>query len=296
MSMNVDFEAVTVIIPSSGEVSRLNNLVTQVGLAASAGLKIIVGFHETHEIAVRQEIYRLPISILSNIKFVSGSFINQGAIRNACLKLISTEWVCFLDDDDQMHFANVLKMARVGQERGVGFVIGRLQVLDQHGTTKITHSSWNFQQSLLVNLGLFPGFTRCLYRSSIAKEIYFGDYPMGEDLYFLLAYVSLEPSFAYIDEVVYFYNIGSADQATTKKALFSQVDRALWANRKFLHQIPDLVIAFSLSQYWSLLKNFQFRNLKTIALSTLILVHFFLTCPRSFLRAISLKFAKIPPL
>jgi len=142
-------------------------------------------------------------------------FDNQGAARNIGLQLSKSKWIVFLDDDDCLELENLVELLRISDINNSDVGVGAIRVLDVQTMKSKTHLI-NKSASVIDSVGVFPAFTRMIYRKSFIQNSRFAELTMGEDQFFLLSIFSNHPKIFVTDLVIYEYKINTDGQVTKK--------------------------------------------------------------------------------
>lgn len=210
---------ISVIIPVTDIQNRRLNLMEV--LTSSLAYKIhfiLIGdseFSADHDV-----LFQLKNELPSvSIDIITGKFGSAGSARNVGLRRVETEWVAFLDSDDFLDFPALLNLVQKAKETNADLAVGGLAIrkFDENRSRKLfLHPNLTFSESI----GIFPGFTRNIYRRTVIQEISFPNLSMGEDQSFLIA--ALEKTHRIMVAEIYFYNyrVGFGPQETKTRRAF----------------------------------------------------------------------------
>ena len=215
----------------------------------------------------------------SKYTLINGNFGSAALSRNAGLKLCEADWIAFWDSDDLMFPQEYLKMQSLGTKLKSQIVIGQITTRSAISGQVRTHpiKKTDGIQNSLLQIGLFPGFTRMIYRRETLSGISFQPVTLGEDQIFLASLFSQNPRFDIYDEVVYQYQIHQANQVT--KNFVSPKDQLrsveiLAEYHNTFKRSDSLPLLMALKLWTGLLKRFLKLDWKT-RLDTIRLSKFF---------------------
>jgi glycosyltransferase involved in cell wall biosynthesis len=227
----------------------------------------------------------------SSAIFLSGKFDGPGAARNAGISASDSEWICFLDSDDDIDLTTVHSLIAEAEKESAEIAIGGLVL--RIGTQQTEKKYFlNSKLTLNENLSLTPAFTRMVFRRDVLKGSIFPNFKMAEDQCFVFDVFSLKPKVLLRGYYFYVYNIGISEQAT--RNLVSLNDLSKSVNYVFdrlkisdlqMRQMGSTMIIRQSITYFS---NFGFRiNISTLNIIGTLL-RLFLSYPFNFIRSIFL--------
>lgn len=155
----------------------------------------------------------LPVEILY---FLDNKKRSIGAKRNALASIASGEYICFVDDDDDVsngYFKEILK--NTGPDIITFDQLANIKVSEE--TAKISHiqEEINFHISFGINNEneqLHDGIVKrkpfhvCPIKREIAIKCKFGDNNYGEDWDFMEQVLRIAKTEKHIDDILHFYN------------------------------------------------------------------------------------------
>lgn len=148
----------------------------------------------------------------SNIKVIRTNYKSPGLARNAGLKIAQGKWIVFWDCDDNPIYCNTRKIIDIADNSNYDLAVGSFGISNQSLTyfNKCNDSSkWN-----IYNLALNPGIWRIAFRKSFITNIEFEEEMWGEDQFFLLKVMHLNPEIYFSPEIVYYYEQRHSGQLT----------------------------------------------------------------------------------
>jgi hypothetical protein len=196
----------------------------------------------------------------SNIRLLTGKFGGPGPSRNAGLKLVATQYVCFWDSDDYPFVGRYsLAIDEISKTRR-DVAIGQFEIFHENCSKKqqqkrvILHLT-----DLATELTQNPGIWRFIFRTSSIQGFEFPDIPMGEDQVFISRYFSLSREVILIDFPIYRY-MKHANMQLTKDPI--SINRLIESTRCIVNEISTksefgLILSLSLAtrQTFTILKN-----------------------------------------
>jgi glycosyltransferase involved in cell wall biosynthesis len=148
-----------------------------------------------------------------NAKFLCGDFGSPGDARNAGLSASESEWVCFLDSDDEIDLTQVQSLVSEAGKNDADVAIGGLII--RFGRQQTENKYYiDHHLALFDNLSLTPAFTRMVFRKVFLQGVIFPNFKMAEDQCFVLDLFRLTPKVHCSEIYFYTYNVGISLQAT----------------------------------------------------------------------------------
>jgi glycosyltransferase involved in cell wall biosynthesis len=211
--------------------------------------------------------------------FVSGQFGGPGSARNAGISASDSEWICFLDSDDDIDLTKVHSLIYEAEKEYAGIAIGGLILRVQSHLTEKKYF-FDSQLSLFENISLTPAFTRMVFRRNILQGLIFPNFRMAEDQCFIFDLFSLEPKVFLREIYFYVYNIGISEQATKNSTSMKDLSKSvmyIFGRLKVSDlQMRQVGITMILRQSWTYFSSLGFRvNLLTFKVLWVVLRSFF---------------------
>jgi glycosyltransferase involved in cell wall biosynthesis len=178
---------------------------------------------ESDHLQVRQLIEE---SIYSSSKFLFGNFGGPGAARNAGLSASESEWICFLDSDDDIDLAKVHSLVSEAERNDADVAIGGLIIRFRSQQTENRYFI-NSDLTLCDNLSLTPAFTRMVFRRSFLDGVIFPNFRMAEDQCFVFDLFKLSPRVFCSEIYFYTYNLGISLQVTKDFASLEDLSKSV---------------------------------------------------------------------
>jgi glycosyltransferase involved in cell wall biosynthesis len=138
----------------------------------------------------------------------------SAATRNRALYHVSTTWVAFLDDDDELLPSHIEILVRAAMRSGVGVVYSGCRVLDAKGDPIPVKEEWGrfglpFDGDLLQRKAYLP--VTSIVHASLAKQALFGppafmpssDY---DDWGFYVRLLALGATFLHVPEITWIWH------------------------------------------------------------------------------------------
>jgi glycosyltransferase involved in cell wall biosynthesis len=175
------------------------------------------------------------------IKLVTGVFRSPGAARNAGLKEVNGEWVCFWDGDDigfpQVILDTLQKNRREVSERTT-YCFGFMTTTPAGRV--ITWSRWmDSENSNLQEISLNPGLWRFCIPVKVAQSSKFSNLMMGEDQLYLAKIGIDKLPLVFKDAVSYHYFKNIDGQLTSSTPALSAISSSLEALMREQKKNPD---------------------------------------------------------
>jgi len=211
--------------------------------------------------------------------FLSGEFGGPGAARNAGISASNSEWICFLDSDDDIDLTKVHSLIAEAEREYAGIAVGGLALrLESQSTEK--KYFFNSELSLSENISLTPAFTRMVFRKNVLHGSIFPNFRMAEDQCFIFDLFTLKPKVFLREIYFYVYNIGVSEQATKNSVSLNDLSKSvmyIFGKLKVSDlQMRQVGITMILRQSWTYFSSLGFRiNLLTFQILGVVLRSFF---------------------
>jgi len=227
---------------------------------------------DTNEKFALQELNKLCTAYLNqNYKILISNDRNPGSSRNLGISACSGEWIIFCDCDDFPYLENVINsLATINKNSQI--LIGSFEV------EKVDlEESWPLNSKLVTNkdwkiIANNPGMWRWIFRSSLLSSVRFPKSSMGEDQYFLIQILGLNPKIEFTHKVLYKYRLGTPNSLTKSKSDLVDLIAVLrleFSIKKFPKKYVTIKNLFVLKQILTLLKNGRLFQ-KLLALNFLL--------------------------
>ena len=217
----------TIVVPvtnMSGRLRWIEGLLT-----GHIGPVIII--HDVRDASTAPELAQLVAGFPSST-LLEGRFGSPGAARVAGLEKVKTQFVAFMDSDDETFGGyGAVQLALKLIETGGDICAGAFQVNHLNSGSERMHPvADTFESSLRSH----PGIWRYVFRVEFLRKtgVTFSEIKMGEDLLFLLDCYLAGAHYQSLPILVYGYNLGVQGQATSSKV----VKRDLLALMKYLEE------------------------------------------------------------
>lgn len=213
----------TVITPITKMAGRLNLLESWVLNALCLGIKVVL-IHDFREESTQNELEQLVNRYgTEELVLISGSFGSPGAARNAGMKNLNSEWVCFWDSDDLPNVSKVLLEIN-SCDPSTDVIIGQYSIVDKSGKFD---PFWSSTTCNFEDFALNPGLWRILIRTKLVEAISFPSLRMGEDQVFLSRLNIEVLKVKFCSQVFYNYYIGEPSQLTNNWEAIADLNVAI---------------------------------------------------------------------
>jgi glycosyltransferase involved in cell wall biosynthesis len=229
---------------------------------------------------------------LQNLTLSTCDIANAGKARNIALRLLDTEWVCFLDADDLLNLSNCLTLISNLSKEKTDLIVGAIRIQRFDTPEKFKDIFLIDGSNPILGLGLFPAFTRMIYRYDFISDLNFPEFKIAEDQAFLIQVLLRNPRTQFCGLNLYTYFVGHELQSTNQSSKYPDLVLALlffW--QLFAHTSSSnqkIILVFMLRIYFSILKRFKLFDLSEIQTSSTIAIKIFVKYPCDFLRTLYL--------
>lgn len=231
---------------------------------------------DTNETLAFQELHKLCATYLNkNYTILISNDRNPGSSRNLGMVACSGEWIVYCDCDDLPYLANIINSIDTSNKNSqilIGsFEIEKLDLVENQtpNSELVTNKEW---ETIANN----PGMWRWIFKRGLASTVRFPKSSMGEDQYFLIQILALEPEIEFTSKVLYRYRFGTVNSLTQSKNNLVDLVVVLKLElsiRKFPKKYSALKNLLILKQIITLFKNGRFFQ-KLQALNFLLLFLF----------------------
>ena len=216
---------------------------------------------DTDETLAFQELHKLCATYLNkNYTILISNDRNPGSSRNLGMVACSGEWIVFCDCDDLPYLANIINSIATSNKNSqilIGsFEIEKLDLVENQtpNSELVTNKEW---ETIANN----PGMWRWIFKRGLASTVRFPKSSMGEDQYFLIQILALEPEIEFTSKVLYKYRFGTVNSLTQSKNNLVDLVVVLKLElsiRKFPKKYSALKNLLILKQIITLFKNGRF--------------------------------------
>ena len=216
---------------------------------------------DTNETLAFQELHKLCATYLNkNYTILISNERNPGSSRNLGMVACSGEWIVFCDCDDLPYLANIINSIATSNKNSqilIGsFEIEKLDLVENQtpNSELVTNKEW---ETIANN----PGMWRWIFKRGLASTVRFPKSSMGEDQYFLIQILALEPEIEFTSKVLYKYRFGTVNSLTQSKNNLVDLVVVLKLElsiRKFPKKYSAVKNLLILKQIITLLKNGRF--------------------------------------
>lgn len=277
-----------IVIPIHRQNDFSPRLVDFLKEAEELGVQVAITVNSESSVTRENLLAAIRALNLQNLKIATDEYSNAGKARNISLQMLDTEWVCFLDADDCMNLANCLTLISNSTDKGPDLIVGsiRVQKYDAPGKYKDFFVEPNLDP--VVSLGLFPAFTRIIYRNSFISGLLFPMFEIAEDQAFLIQVLLRNPKIEFCDLNVYTYFVGGKLQSTNLSSKYPDLASALiFFAELYDRESPknrNILLMFLLRIYLALMKRYRYLTLSLILRSSYIALKALLRHPLNCLK------------
>jgi len=179
-------------------------------------IEIVFVLDTVEELAMLRLTELCKLERLKSYKILECADRNPGTSRNVGIAATGGEWIVFCDSDDMPIFSN-LQSAMLQANNDCDIVIGSFET---ENILKITTPVRLIEDDSVFNwesISLNPGVWRWLIRKNLLSNITFPELSIGEDQFFLIKLLSINPSIEFSSEIFYIYRTGAKDRLTNNK-------------------------------------------------------------------------------
>lgn len=215
---------ISIVIPAYNAAKTIGNIILSLETQNFNDFELII--IDDGSIDETESIVREYAQKYTNINFFSQ--VNKGvsSARNAGFEKTSGDYVLFLDSDDKVSshlLTTVYAKAQSGHfrddliifsKKNVNFA-GKIVSINQVPEMKSTIIDASIFNTLLKN-NLLPTMYNKVVKKEFIKSIRFKNLSVGEDFQFVLDIIQLKPLTAFINTVLYTYDLESNDSIMQK--------------------------------------------------------------------------------
>lgn len=227
-----------------------------------------------------------------NLELATCEFANAGEARNVALRMLNTDWICFLDADDLLNLSNCLKLIRRFSKDQPDLIVGAIRLQQFDSPEKFKDIFLIDKLDPVAGLGLFPAFTRIIYRSEFISGLRFPEFRIAEDQAFLIQVLLRDPLVKFCEMNLYTYFVGHQLQSTNQSSKYPDLVLALgffanqFARTRSRHQ--KIILVFVLRLYLAILKRFRALSFSELLISSGIAFKIFFKYPVDFFKYLNL--------
>lgn len=261
----------TAVVPIYGPTYILRQQYIARILEASVGIKVIL-ICDSFDEEIKRIFQEWFLGFESkDIEILYGDYGNPGSSRNAALELVSSDWFCFWDSDDEPNPPGYLGMIQKAEANGFKIAKGKYET-----STHQTETSTPIIEPVrlcknLIRQTVDPGLWRYVFSHQTYGELRFPGLRMGEDQDYLVQALIKGEEIYFEEAVVYSYRIGFNSQLTNNPKSFEDLNESLSfltdIYRKNSHN-PDmnvLIIVSYLKQIYSAMARRKFFALQFLS-------------------------------
>lgn len=277
-----------VVIPIHRQPDLNPQLIDFLREAESAGVQVALAINNESTLIRASLEADLNSLGLRNLLIAVSEFANAGTARNKALRMLDTDWICFLDADDLLNLSNCLALIEKFSKDQPDLIVGAIRLQKFDSPEKFKDIFLIDKLNPVAGLGLFPAFTRIIYRSEFISDLHFPEFRIAEDQAFLIQVLLRDPIVKFYEINLYTYFVGHKLQSTNQSSKFSDLFFALvffaelFASTSSSNQ--RIILAFVLRLYFSILKRFKAFSLSDLLTSSGIAFTIFLKYPFHFLK------------
>jgi glycosyltransferase involved in cell wall biosynthesis len=245
----------SIVVPIASYSTNYSNLLEWISKCKDERIEILICYDQ-HGMQDSNFISDFAKNLSGNSRIIKGAYLSPGVARNAGLEQACGKWVIFCDSDD---FVNINQwdqfISNLNNYPNSSLVAFNFSVSDSIIEMKQTKFSKYFQFIAFGNFAVIPGLWRICFDREAIGSVRFTNINLGEDILFLIHFLSINKKISYSNFNFYTYFVGLDNQLTQKssreneylKILDSIIDQGFRHNMKsrILQQIFLLRIAKS---------------------------------------------------
>lgn len=282
-----------VVIPIHRTVDVNPRLIRFLCEADGFGIQVAIAINNESSIILQNLEVDLRALNLRNVSLAVCDYANVGNARNIALQMLNTEWICFLDADDLLNLSNCLTLIDELSKEETDLIIGSIRIQDCDVSSKFKDVFISEKLDPFIGLGLFPAFTRIIYRNEFISGIYFPRFEIAEDQAFLIQVLMRNPRLKFSELNLYTYFVGNELQSTNQLSKYPDLALALAYFFSLFNQATSkdnkrIILVFMLRIYVALLKRFRYLDWIDLLKSSFIAMQIFSKLPLGFMKALYL--------
>lgn len=161
------------------------------------------------------------------IEILEGDYGNPGSARNAALGLVSTNWFCFWDSDDEPDPSGYLRMIERAEASNFKIAKGKYEIAI-YKKNGLLHEKKPVRLCKSLDRQLVdPGLWRYVFSRKIYGDLRFPPLRMGEDQDYLVQALIKGEEIYFENETIYCYRVGFNSQLTREFGAFRDLNASL---------------------------------------------------------------------
>ena len=205
---------ISIVVPIASYSTKYANLLEWISNCKDERIEILICYDQ-HGKQNSNFITDFAKNQSDNSRVIKGSYLSPGIARNAGLEQACGKWVIFCDSDD---FVNVTQwdqlISRLNNYSDSTLVAFNFSVTDSIIEIRQSKFSKYLKFMAFGNFSTIPGLWRlCFDRESIGSTR-FTDIRLGEDILFLIEFLSKNKKISYSNFNFYTYLVGQENQLT----------------------------------------------------------------------------------
>ncbi len=282
-----------VVIPIHRAIDLNPRLIRFLCEADGFGIQVAIAINNESSIILQSLEADLKALKLRNLSLAVCDYANVGNARNKALQMLSSEWICFLDADDLLNLSNCINLIDKLSEEEADLIIGSIRIQDCDVASKFKDVFMSDKLDPFIGLGLFPAFTRIIYRNEFISGIYFPKFEIAEDQAFLIQVLLRNPRLKVSELNLYTYFVGNKLQTTNQTSKYPDLALALVYFFRLFNQATSkdnkrTILVFMLRIYVAILKRFRYLDWSVILKSSFFVMQIFFKLPLSVMRILYL--------
>lgn len=203
----------SIIVPIGNFALNFNNLKKIINDSYNMNTEYVFVL-DTNETNAFQKMHELCEKYLeSNYKILQCEDRNPGSSRNLGISSCSGEWILFCDCDDFPFLTNIISsLAKVDFDSQI--LIGSFEVENIDSMNRKTIDLQINTNKKWEAIASDPGIWRWIIKRNLISNIKFPNLSLGEDQYYLIKILALEPTIEFTNEVFYRYRVGTDNSLT----------------------------------------------------------------------------------